>query len=88
MTTTADTRAWAEASILPHKVATRQAVLDYITEHGPVCDEQIANGLNMRPNTARPRRVELAQDDEIEAAPQTVTTSSGRQAIAWVVKST
>ena len=52
----------------------------------PATDEQIAVRLNLAPNTARPRRVELAKAGrivEVGKAP----TASGRSAVVWGVAS-
>lgn len=37
----------------------RAAVLEWLRVHGPATDEQMQEGIPMRPSTQRPRRVEL-----------------------------
>jgi predicted ArsR family transcriptional regulator len=49
---------------------------------GPLTDEQIAIKLNLSPNTARPRRIELCQQGKIHQVGVT-TASSGRRAALW-----
>lgn len=75
----------AATRIAPHTITLRQMVYDLIESDGPICDEQIANQLELNPSTARPRRVELVKAGLIRPALSTVRTSSGRNAIAWEV---
>lgn len=49
---------------------------------GPRTDEQIADELDLSPNTARPRRVELCADGVV-AKVGTGITKSGRKAAMW-----
>jgi len=48
----------------------------------PMTDEQIADTLGLAPNTARPRRVELARAGRIVET-GTALTKSGRKAVLW-----
>jgi predicted ArsR family transcriptional regulator len=59
-------------------------VLEYLREHGPATDEEIAAGLSMNPSTARPRRIELVRRGMVVEA-GTRKTASGRYATAWRV---
>jgi len=67
----------------PRLGAMQSLVLAYIEEHGPVTDQEIADGLSMCGSSARPRRIELARDGLIEQA-GTKPTRSRRNAAAWV----
>jgi predicted ArsR family transcriptional regulator len=48
----------------------------------PMTDEQIAETLNLAPNTARPRRIELVQAGLVGQVGE-AKTKSGRRAILW-----
>jgi hypothetical protein len=72
----------AAAQIAPVAPNLRERVFAYIETHGPVTDEEIANGCELNPSTARPRRIELARQCRI-MADGTKLTSSGRSAVAW-----
>ena len=62
----------------------RERVFAYIEAHGPVTDEQIANGTALNPSTARPRRLELYRAGRITLAGYS-HTAAGRKAKAWAV---
>jgi len=62
--------------------ALHRRVLEYLAEHGPSTDEQIAIGLNMNPSTARPRRIELHKRGLVFEA-GVGKTASGRKAVVW-----
>ena len=59
-------------------------VLEYLRDHGPATDEEIAAGLAMNPSTARPRRIELARRGLVVKC-GTRRTASGRNADVWRV---
>lgn len=59
----------------------RVRVLDALHQT-PMTDEQIAEALDLSPNTARPRRVELLQGGLIVAVGE-AKTKSGRKAVIW-----
>ena len=59
-------------------------VLQYLRDHGPATDEEIAAGLSMNPSTARPRRIELVRRGMVVEA-GTRKTASKRNASAWRV---
>ena len=76
----------ASISILPRHRTLQEKVLDAISACPMgLTDEQIVEVTELAPNTARPRRVELATKGLIESA-GTRATKSGRQAQVWVVK--
>lgn len=79
---TAQTRHEAHEAIQPHKRTLKDQVYAYIAINGPVTDQQIAIGLNMPENTARPRRLELAKEARIKIAGSQLTRR-GRKAVAW-----
>jgi len=62
--------------------AMQRRVLEYIEEHGPSTDEEIATGIGMNPSTERPRRIELARRGLI-VEDGTRRTTSGRMACVW-----
>jgi transcription initiation factor IIE alpha subunit len=62
--------------------AMQRRVLDFIAQHGPATDEEIAVGCGMNPSTARPRRIELARRGMIVEGGSRRTTS-GRMATVW-----
>ena len=76
----------AAISVLPVHRTLQEIVLDAISQ-APMGlnDEEIATVTGLAPNTARPRRVELATKGLIESA-GTRPTKSGRQAAVWTVK--
>ena len=84
LVSTAQTRHEANEAIQPHKRTLKDQVYAYIAINGPVTDQQIAIGLNMPENTARPRRLELAKDGKIKIAGSQLTRK-GRRAVAWMV---
>ena len=79
------TSAAAADSLAPATLnAMQRRVLDYLREHGPSTDEEIAAGLSMNPSTARPRRIELARRGMVVEAGER-RTASGRRAMVWRV---
>lgn len=76
----------AAISVLPRHRTLQEIVLEAITEAPEgLTDEQIVEVTGLAPNTARPRRIELANKDLIESD-GTRKTKSGRQAQIWKVK--
>jgi predicted ArsR family transcriptional regulator len=77
------TSAAAADSLAPATLnAMQRRVLEFIAQHGPATDEQIATGLEMNPSTARPRRIELVRRGLVVDA-GTRKAMSGRYATAW-----
>jgi predicted ArsR family transcriptional regulator len=77
------TSAAAADSLAPATLnAMQRRVLEFIAQHGPATDEQIATGCGMNPSTARPRRVELVGLGHVVQAGEG-RTASGRRAAAW-----
>lgn len=62
----------------------RSIVLEFIMEHGPVSDQEIENGLGMSGNSARPRRIELAESGKIVKHPEDGKSLSGRPVRRWI----
>lgn len=73
----------AAESIKPSRETLRERVFAFICENGPVCDEEIADGLSMNPSTQRPRRIELWGQNRIHQQGYS-TTRAGRRAQAWM----
>lgn len=73
----------AAERIAPHTITLRQMVYDLIESDGPICDEQIANQLELNPSTARPRRRELQKAGLIRPSLHLGITSAGRKSIQW-----
>ena len=71
----------AAASVATKTPSMRERVLEVLRREA-LTDEQIAERLNMRLNTARPRRIELVGDGLVIQAGK-VLASSGRQAATW-----
>jgi hypothetical protein len=65
-------------------VGARYRVYEFIRDHPNVTDEEIAAGLAMNPNTARPRRIELAQQKFIATSGMR-RTKAGVLACTYVV---
>lgn len=74
----------AAVSITPHVPSLQVRVLDYIKAHGPVTDAQIIDGLDLSPNSVRPRRIELTQLGLVRQN-GTVRQPNGRNAATWAV---
>jgi len=79
------TSAAAADSLAPQTLnRLHRLVLEFIRDHGPATDEEIAAGLNMNPSTARPRRIELVRRGLVVEA-GTRKTASKRNASVWRV---
>ena len=72
----------AAIEIQPKAGTLRAKVLKCIQAHDGITDERIALELELNPSTARPRRVELAEQGLIESC-GTAPTASGRKAVLW-----
>jgi len=73
----------AAESMVGKTARLRDLVLDALRAQ-PMTDEQIAERLELAPNTARPRRIELTKDGLVVQVGET-KTKSGRRAILWGV---
>lgn len=73
----------AAISVAGKTKSMRQRVLEVLRER-PMTDEQIAFRLQMSPNTARPRRVELVRLGQVVQVGVT-KSASGRDAALWSV---
>jgi predicted ArsR family transcriptional regulator len=71
----------AAESMVGKTASLRDKVLEAL-RRSPMTDEQIAETLNLAPNTARPRRIELVQDGKVAQVGE-AKTKSGRRAILW-----
>lgn len=60
----------------------RSRIYQHLLESGPRTDEQLADELDMNPNTERPRRGELVSDGLVRKAGVDLT-KSGRKASVW-----
>lgn len=47
-------------------------------------DEQLCEATGIQPSSLRPRRIELVESLDVELAPWTRPTKSGRQAAVWL----
>lgn len=72
----------AAEAISPHVNELQARVLEFVRSHPGVTDEQIVEGTGLAPNTARPRRIELARKRLIVEAGEG-KTRSGRRAVTW-----
>jgi len=73
----------AAASMVGKTKTLRETVYEALAQT-PMTDEQIAVRLNLAPNTARPRRIELTKAGRIVEVGKTLT-ASGRSAVLWGV---
>jgi predicted ArsR family transcriptional regulator len=79
------TSAAAADSLAPQTLnRLHRLVLEFIRDHGPATDEEIAAGLAMNPSTARPRRIELVRRGLVVRG-GVRKTASGRNADVWRV---
>ena len=53
------------------------------TRTGGATDEEMVDGLDMNPNTQRPRRVELVAMKKVKESGETRPTRSGHKAVVW-----
>lgn len=76
----------AAVEIKPDASSLRRKVLAYLEERGKwgATDEEMQRGLDMPPNTQRPRRVELVTAGSVEDSGRQRKTLSGRNAVVWV----
>ncbi len=78
-----ETSTQAALSVVGKTKTLRETVYEALAQT-PMTDEQIAVRLNLAPNTARPRRVELVRAGRITDVGK-APTSSGRMAVLWGV---
>lgn len=71
----------AAVSVATKAPALRELVFEALRQR-PMTDEEIAHALNMSPNTARPRRVELVKAGRVCEVGKSIT-ASGRAAVLW-----
>lgn len=69
--------------IRPYVKTARYRVWDYIRRNPGCCDQEIRDGLDMSPNTVRPRRVELERAGLIRPRGLTKTKDKNADATAW-----
>ena len=75
----------AAKAIKPVAKTQKRKVLDYIASRPDgATDEEIQIGLDIGPNSERPRRVELFEDGRIRDSGRKRKTKSGRAAVVWV----
>jgi predicted ArsR family transcriptional regulator len=70
--------------ITPKFPSLQVRVLEYIKMHGPCTDRAIIDGLELEPNSVRPRRIELMHLGVIRQE-STVRQTNGRNAATWVI---
>ena len=80
-----ETSTQAALSVVGKTKTLRETVYEALAQT-PMTDEQIAVRLNLAPNTARPRRIELTKAGRIVEVGKTLT-ASGRSAVLWGVVS-
>lgn len=85
MTTVRDTRRAALLKIAPRTGTIRRRVLNEIVSRGKegLTDDEIAERLDLSPNTARPRRVELVEGFWIADSGLRRESFYGNPAIVW-----
>ena len=71
--------------VYPKTGTQRRRVLDFVQGQGGygATDEEIQAGLNMSPNTERPRRVELVEGGWLVDSKQNRLNSAGHECIVW-----
>ena len=81
------TSAAAADTIGPHLQQLQARVMDFIQNCGDqgATDEEIQQGLAMRPDTARARRCELRDARLVFDSGKTRETTAGRSATVWIV---
>ena len=78
----------AAVQAVPTARLERERVYNYIVGQqkaggGGATDEEIADALGMNPNTARPRRIELVEQQRVQNSGTTRETRSKRPASVW-----
>lgn len=81
-----DTSRAAAQAIKPCTGAMRQAVYDYLVQHGPSTDEEMQEGIPMPPSTQRPRRCELVAQGLVEDSRERRKTRAGKKAVVWRIR--
>ena len=72
----------AAQTVRPKAAVLREHVYEWLAAHGPATDDEIAAGLGMHPNTARPRRIELVAAGRV-AARGVGKSTLGNRATRW-----
>lgn len=82
-----DTSLKAAVSVIGNAATLRRKVYEAIHRAGPygMTDEELQISLAMNPSTERPRRVELVESKAVVDSNRRRQTTSGRQAVVWVV---
>ncbi len=77
----------AAVAIAPRVASLKERVYAYIASrpHGAT-DEEIAVGMGLNPNSARPRRRELEQAERVMDSKKRRMTASGSAAVVWVTR--
>ena len=70
---------------LPRMGIHHAIVLDYIAEHGPVSNYQIADGLGWKINSVTPRNLELRVMEKVRFAGTRTNPKTGRREMMWEV---
>lgn len=74
----------AAEAIRPQVPNLQVRVLEFIKANGPVTDSAIIDGLDLAPNSVRPRRIELMHAGVIRQG-GTIVQANGRKAATWVI---
>lgn len=82
-----ETERLAAIRAYPTSGTKRRKVLDYIARQGErgAIDEEVSDALSMRLYTAAPRRNELVRDGWVVDSGRRRQTSTGSQAVVWVL---
>ena len=67
---------------MQRRTAQEERVYQYLLEWGPATDDQIADGVGLNPNSARPRRIGLVEKGMVE---KVGSTTHGRPKSLWGV---
>ena len=81
----ADTSRKAAVSVYHVTGPQRVRVLDWFMKHGRGTDDQVAAGLEMSPNSERPRRIELVEAGLVRDSGDKTKTTSGRACVIWEI---
>ena len=80
----ATSRAAAESISTKRLGDLHRSVWKHINSVGGATDEEATEALALRPNTYRPRRVELMEQGYVKDSGQRRHTASGRSAVVWI----
>lgn len=79
-----DTSYGASIYVLPRTGTVRERVLSWLRLHGPLTDPELQQQLGLRPNSERPRRVELVAGGFVRDSGRR-KKHRGREHIIWEV---